>query len=744
MALMRLRGLLLWAPPGIALPMLALTLIPGQVWSASTVDQVYRGFDRSLITRSGSVQVAPGVAEFKASPDSAATANLATTLRRTLDASVDATVVVNDGAAQPLRVGVWSPWTGTGYFVAFGPSPDNLITTDTVSGGDAGATLIGGEAVSATVGRYELRTTYRIAFLVDRAAGLITATVAGPGVNVRSSLLKTDSPALFGNVQLSLSVSAMAGSGVSQVTLRNYVLTLPHERVWTATTKEQLVKALSIVLAFLGILTLLAGAILYGRRPRFLLRTRLFRTPSMWLAIGTVVLYIGGNAMLFRVGGHPFDFSNEQLYAYVAKAYGPTHLYFLPDVTSLAGSGDGVPWIQASFPYEPVMAYLFTSIGWLSNVLFGGIGLSGSGATQLGYVIKAVNVAFGLADGVLLYFILHELHVGERWSRIGAAFFLFNPAVWFSMSVWGQTHVFSIFFVLSSILFAQKRMPLWAWLSLAAACLTRPQMLVFGLLLGAAFLTKFTWRENGTALALTMIVTFVALVPLTLSTSPSLPVDIMLYNVRVQEAGGNQASLTTVSQSAYSVWPLVTYLFHGASGVYRAFTPSSNSLIGSITYQGASQILTLLGMLIVTAALVVRKRLAADPESYLPLVAVGVTSFLMLLTGIVATHFLLALPLLLLCRRSMDSIAYCSVAAIWTITTLVPMFGDMGNVISSYSYPLLAPAFNPVTRFFVELYGWDRFITVAIVANVCAVIWVAILAYRPAFRSHVDAAGESS
>ncbi len=123
MALMRLRGLLLWAPPGIALPMLALTLIPGQVWSASTVDQVYRGFDRSLITRSGSVQVAPGVAEFKASPDSAATANLATTLRRTLDASVDATVVVNDGAAQPLRVGVWSPWTGTGYFVALGHHP---------------------------------------------------------------------------------------------------------------------------------------------------------------------------------------------------------------------------------------------------------------------------------------------------------------------------------------------------------------------------------------------------------------------------------------------------------------------------------------------------------------------------------------------------------------------------------------------------------------------------------------------
>jgi len=146
----------------------------------------------------------------------------------------------------------------------------------------------------------------------------------------------------------------------------------------------------------------------------------------------------------------------------------------------------------------------------------------------------------------------------------------------------------------------------------------------------------------------------------------------------------------------------------------------------------------------VSVALLVRKRSVDDPEGYLPLVTVGVTSFLMLLTGIVATHFLLALPLLLLCRRWMDGIAYCSVAAIWSITTLVPMWGDMGSVISSYSYPLLAPAFNPITRFFVDLYGWDRFITVAIVANICAVVWLAILAYRPASPSRVAAAGTTA
>jgi hypothetical protein len=65
-------------------------------------------------------------------------------------------------------------------------------------------------------------------------------------------------------------------------------------------------------------------------------------------------------------------------------------------------------------------------------------------------------------------------------------------------------------------------------------------------------------------------------------------------------------------------------------------------------------------------------------------------------------------------------------------------------VISSYTYPLLAPSNNPVTRFFVDLYVWDRFITVAIVANICAVIWLAVLAYRSSLPPRLAAAVSSA
>ena len=143
-----------------------------------------------------------------------------------------------------------------------------------------------------------------------------------------------------------------------------------------------------------------------------------------------------------------------------------------------------------------------------------------------------------------------------------------------------------------------------------------------------------------------------------------------------------------------------------------------------------------MALLLVVGALLLRQRSAIQSGGYIPLVAIGVTSFLMLLTGVVATHFLLALPLLLLCRRWMDPIAYCYVAAVWSISTFVPMFGDMGvaTAAATHGYSLLAPANNPITHFFVNLYAWDRFITAAILANVCALIWLIVLTVRSPIR----------
>jgi hypothetical protein len=143
-------------------------------------------------------------------------------------------------------------------------------------------------------------------------------------------------------------------------------------------------------------------------------------------------------------------------------------------------------------------------------------------------------------------------------------------------------------------------------------------------------------------------------------------------------------------------------------------------------------VLTSAAILLLTAFLLFRRRASFKSGGYIPFVALGISSFLMLLTGILPTYFLLALPFLLLCRRWMSGSAYLFVAVIWTVTTFVPMYGDLGTVISSHDYPLLAAANNEVTKFFVNLHAWDRFITTAVVANVCAVVWLAISSLRPA------------
>src|SRR3989442_4656836 len=441
-------------------------------------------------------------------------------------------------------------------------------------------------------------------------------------------------------------------------------------------------------------------------------------------------MYVFPNVLLSQLGGDPFDIGNEKVYGYVAAQYGPVHLYYLPNLVGVPAVSNGVPYIEAAFPYGPVFAYVWTAIGWISSLLLG----SGPSLTSIDvdYVIKAVNVAFGLGDALVIDLIIKGLTVTEKWSAIGAGLFLFNPAVWFSMSVWGQTHVISLFFVLLAVRFAERSAPAWAWMALAASCLTRPQMLVFGFLLGIVFLRKFSWRQNLFAVSWTAILTFLILAPFTLATSPSLPVDVLVNDLRVQEAGGNDVLLTTVSQDAYSVWPLVTYVAHGTSGLERSFTPSSAPLAGPITYQRLSQLLTIAAMLLVGGLLIARRRIRNDDGGYLPLVALGIVAFLMLTTGLVATHFLLALPFLILCRRWIGNTPYFFIVLICTVTPLVPMFVDMGIAISRLDYPLLAPAHNAITAFFVKLYAWDRFITAGIVANICALIWLAFLALRSA------------
>jgi hypothetical protein len=738
---------LTWAVPVIALLMLALTVTPAEVWNHPVSDATYRGFDPNFVYTSsggsGVVNVSSSSIELTAKPRSDPTVILATTPLQRFQASLDVTIQANEGAAMPFAIGLWSAASSAAYFVVFEAGPENLITAQTITDAGSGFTLVSGTVLSRTkIGSYKLGDSYRVAFLLDKAGGSLTSRVFNPdGTSVAASVDSRQSPKLFLDLPLALSASASAGEGSSQVVLRDYSVNLPHERLWASKVADPRASFALVGLAIIGALLVLiaiAPRILTGygsvagrvrKWPADLLRRLASAPGQIVLLFGSIAVYLAGNAWLFRLGGHPFDLAAEKLYAYVARSYGPSQLYFLPNIVGLPKIWQGVPRQETPFPYEPVMAYLSTGIGWLSSVLFGG-GMLTADSLQLEYLVKAVNVLFGLADAALIYWILRQIGMSNRWSLVAGGLFLFNPAVWFSMSVWGETHVVSLFFVLAAILLAEKRLPVWAWLALAAACLTRPQMFVFGLLLGVVFLRKFSWRENILALSWTVILMFIALIPFTLATSPSLPVDITANIFRVHEATSSNV-VTTVSQDTYSIWPLVEYLVQGASGQQQAFNPKNVTLVGPITYQSLSQALTLAVMLALAGFLFFRRRVSGEAGAYIPYLAIGITAFLMLLFSLVASHFVLALPFLLLSRRWMGAVAYFYVAVIWTATTFVTMYGDMGRVIFAHDYPLLAPANNAITNFVVGLYTNDRFITVGIVANILVVLWLVFLTLGP-------------
>jgi hypothetical protein len=719
-----------WLVPFVAAAALVLTCIPAEVWHHPATDTIQNGFDRNLMYATGGAEISRDSATITATTGQSSVNLLATPISA-FATSFDVAIRPADATSLPLRVGVWSPWTRAGFFVQFNGGHDTVETQALVNG-LLGPTLGGGQLARRQIlGSYTPGAGYHVQLAVDRQKA-ISVSVKGADLDVRDSVLPADAPQLFASTRVALTASAVTSTGVTGATLTNYSLTLPHQRYWADKVDDSVLRGIHIaLLVAAGLIGVMTVAMWLARRPKLPV---IHRPRGKVIALfGVAILaYLAGNALLFPLGGHPFDFGNEKLYAYVARTYGPAQLYYLPNVVSLARVWGGVPFVEAAFPYEPVTGYLYVVLGWLGSLLFAGGGAVGLNDMRLDYLLKAVNVTFGLADAVLIYLTLRQLKTGQRWSLIAAGLFLFNPAVWFSMSIWGQTHVISLFFVLAAVLLAEKSRPTLAWIALAAGALTRPQMIVFALLLGIVLLRKFPWRQSLAALSATVIFYFLALAPFTLATSPSLPIDILLKNFSVQEGGGNEVALTTVSQDAYSIWPLVTYVVHGASGTARAFTPSSSVLFGSLTYQRVSQVLTLAALLLVSTILLLRKRESQDTGGYLPWVALGIASFLMLLTGIVATHFLLALPFLLLCRPWMGRTPYLYVAAIWTVTTFVPMFGDMGVVLSSQDYPLLAPAGNALTRFFVDLYSWDRFITVAVVANICAVIWLLFLTVRTA------------
>jgi hypothetical protein len=306
---------------------------------------------------------------------------------------------------------------------------------------------------------------------------------------------------------------------------------------------------------------------------------------------------------------------------------------------------------------------------------------------------------------------------------VGMVFLLINPAIWFVDSIWGETHMFSIFLLLCSIYFVQRRFPVLAVSTLLLSVLTRPEMLAPAIVIALYLLFKYDAPARSVKnFALGIIPVFVILTPLMLAYSPSLPTNYYQWTLGVQTSSSPGASnFMYTSLDSYNLWPLFTGYVNGLSGHARLWVPTTTLIVGSLDYSTAARDL-LLVLLAMLALKLFSLRRGQFNQRGLPLLAAGALSLIFIDVGIPVHYFVFTIPLLVLALRpGRDLMGYLAILAV-TTTTFLGMWGSIPPALPPGS--ALSPAVNSATAFLNELVYEDWFITLGVILNLLALIWI--------------------
>ena len=721
-----------WLPIGVAVLIVGLTLVPVATWRHPSTDAVYNGFDPNLMfvsaqgpgTKAGAVDMSSATLTMGASDGAHPTADLVTT-PLSFSASFDATVVAAPAHSVPIRIGLWSPETAAGYFMRFDPDLGNAVMAETVSNGGVHQDLVGGtESNRSVLAQYAIGRPYRISVVVDQSSRSVTFRIEGSGIASASARIgPKEAPDLFKAFRYALTLAAWTESEPTSAKFENLALSLPPQTLSTAESAVRIDdQRARIFVLILWVAAMLLGGLLVVRRLAAL-RWSAARRPA-WPRLGVSalvaagVLYLAANLPLFGLASPHYDVFSAKVWAFVASHGGLVDLYYRTLLVPTSAVWSGVPLHEAGFPYGMTKAYYYAAIGWIFG-LWPAASPVPVNSFSLEVLLKSVNVVFGFVDGVLVYLIAKRL-VPTTSARISALLMILNPAVIFVMSVWGSTETVSLFFVLSSILLAEARKPTAAWLLLAGAAYTRPQMIVFAFLLGLVYVRRFGLRANLSAVSWAIVVSFIFIGPFALTISPSLPVDYFLRTF-VYHFGNGQADVPYLGTSPgyYSIWTLPLLWVSGHHGLDRMWSPTTQHLVGSLTYGQIGTALSIGFLLVVGAVIVTFKRPASQPGGYLPIVAFGMLGWLVFTPGLISRYFVYAIVAVILCRKAFDALEYVGAVTLLTVITLVCSYGHIGLDFLGYSggAGLMSPTNNAVSHFVFTLFSSDWFITVGAAVN---------------------------
>ncbi|OGD08530.1 hypothetical protein A2397_06155 [Candidatus Amesbacteria bacterium RIFOXYB1_FULL_44_23] len=205
--------------------------------------------------------------------------------------------------------------------------------------------------------------------------------------------------------------------------------------------------------------------------------------------------------------------------------------------------------------------------------------------------IYAIFADIGI--GILIYGLARMIfHSDQKSAFFASAVYLFNPAVFYNSSLWGQLESPPLFWILLSVWLILKKKVTWAHAAFVLALLSKQSSLIFvpGFVLFSLF--KSGWKKTFYGLIVQMVIFWLAYLPFTSCqiTNPQCIAawPVQVYLNRLETGSGSDY----ISDHAFNFWALYSNLAKISDKLVVAYNFSAN-VVGKLVFMTISAVLLL-------------------------------------------------------------------------------------------------------------------------------------------------------
>lgn len=141
--------------------------------------------------------------------------------------------------------------------------------------------------------------------------------------------------------------------------------------------------------------------------------------------------------------------------------------------------------------YTPGFLYIYLLLGLVKVNLLSALPFN---APFFDFLLKIPANVADIAVGLLIYQIIKK-RLSKVWAILGFCLYVFNPAIFFNSSIWGQFDGASTLILLLSLIFFLKKRPELSSLFFAIAWTMKPQAVAFAPVLGLLFITNLKFKR---------------------------------------------------------------------------------------------------------------------------------------------------------------------------------------------------------------------------------------------------------